>query len=448
MALSYLNLFDADAAWLFAHDLAGHRPAGGGHHQARQPVRRGGGAARWPRRTSRASTAIPARPSAASSRCPSRSTRPTVEAMVAAAQADLVIAPGYGPGAIEALLAKRKNTRVLEATAAGARRAPPPADHRWPVPAGAPPVPRPAGRLAGGHRAGAHRRRVGRRRAGVAGLRAREVERHRPGQGRRGLGIGAGQQNRVESGESPARRPPGGPPAAPAPATPSTPSPTASRPRPGPGSPSSSSLVAPSATRPTSPGPTSSASRWSSPANATSSTESHRTAGRRDRGHVPRRPRAAPSTRCGIVTRAGGGPRRRWVVRQGARGLRRRRLRRAGGRLAHPHVARPARPSSPTPSTVAWEATGESGLAVEVGSGIGTYTPLLVERFGAALAVELSMEMLPMRSPAEPGHQVRADASMLPLADGAATGRRDDQRLPLPGRGRPRCWPPAASSPG
>ena len=39
----------------------------------------------------------------------------TVERMVAAAQADVVIAPGYAPGAVEALAAKRKNTRILEA---------------------------------------------------------------------------------------------------------------------------------------------------------------------------------------------------------------------------------------------------------------------------------------------------------------------------------------------
>jgi phosphoribosylaminoimidazolecarboxamide formyltransferase / IMP cyclohydrolase len=42
---------------------------------------------------------------------------------VAAAQADVVIAPGYAPGSVEALAAKRKNTRVLEA--------PPPTRDRW-----------------------------------------------------------------------------------------------------------------------------------------------------------------------------------------------------------------------------------------------------------------------------------------------------------------------------
>src|SRR4029453_16861373 len=46
----------------------------------------------------------------------------TAERMVAAAQADLVIAPAYGPGTIDALKAKRKNTRLLEAPAPTADR--------------------------------------------------------------------------------------------------------------------------------------------------------------------------------------------------------------------------------------------------------------------------------------------------------------------------------------
>jgi hypothetical protein len=59
-----------------------------------------------------------------------------------------------------------------------------------------------------------------------------------------------------------------------------------------------------------------------------------------------------------------------------------------------------------------------AGLAVEIGSGIGTYTPMLAERWSGVLAVDLSFEML-WRSPAAPGWRVRADASALPLADGA-----------------------------
>lgn len=59
------------------------------------------------------------------------------------------------------------------------------------------------------------------------------------------------------------------------------------------------------------------------------------------------------------------------------------------------------------------------GTCVEVGSGIGTYTPLLAERFDAVLAVDLSIEML-RAAPATPGHRVRADASQLPVVDGSA----------------------------
>ena len=54
----------------------------------------------------------------------------TVERMVAGPQADLVIAPGYEPGAIEALQKRRKNTRILEAPAPGRRDARRPPDLR------------------------------------------------------------------------------------------------------------------------------------------------------------------------------------------------------------------------------------------------------------------------------------------------------------------------------
>lgn len=52
----------------------------------------------------------------------------TAEAMVAAAQADVVIAPGYAPAAIESLAARRQNTRILQASAhqAPAADQPPP----------------------------------------------------------------------------------------------------------------------------------------------------------------------------------------------------------------------------------------------------------------------------------------------------------------------------------
>jgi phosphoribosylaminoimidazolecarboxamide formyltransferase/IMP cyclohydrolase len=131
LALSYLNLYDADAAWLLAHDLAGTfgRPA-----------------ATIVKHANPCGVAVADTPAEAYQRafeCDERSAfggivavsevvdEATVERMVAAAQADLVIAPGYAPGAVEALAAKRKNTRVLEA-------APPTADawHLRPITGG------------------------------------------------------------------------------------------------------------------------------------------------------------------------------------------------------------------------------------------------------------------------------------------------------------------------
>jgi len=119
MALSYLNLFDADAAWALVHDL-GNRPAVAIIKHA-NPC----GAAVGDTLADAYQRAF---------ECDERSAfggivalnRPvdaaTVERMVAAAQADVVIAPSYEEGAIEALKAKRKNTRILSAPAPGTER--------------------------------------------------------------------------------------------------------------------------------------------------------------------------------------------------------------------------------------------------------------------------------------------------------------------------------------
>jgi phosphoribosylaminoimidazolecarboxamide formyltransferase/IMP cyclohydrolase len=112
LALSYLNLFDADAAWQLVHDL-GDKPAVAIIKHAN------------PCGAAVADTLADAYQRAFE--CDERSAfggivalnRPidhdTVERMVAAAQADLVIAPGYEDGVLEALIAKRKNTRLLSA---------------------------------------------------------------------------------------------------------------------------------------------------------------------------------------------------------------------------------------------------------------------------------------------------------------------------------------------
>ena len=103
LALSYLNYYDADAAWLLAHDL-GDRPACAIIKHANP-----------------CGVSVDDDLATAYARaleCDERSAfggivalnRPidaaTVELMVAGPQADVVIAPGYEPGAIEALQAR------------------------------------------------------------------------------------------------------------------------------------------------------------------------------------------------------------------------------------------------------------------------------------------------------------------------------------------------------
>jgi phosphoribosylaminoimidazolecarboxamide formyltransferase/IMP cyclohydrolase len=115
MALSYLNLFDADAAWLLAHDLeaATGKPAVAIIKHA-NPC----GAAVADVLGDAYQLAFDCDPRSAFGGIVALSDPvddATVEAMVAAAQADLVIAPDYGPGVIDALLKKRKNTRILKA---------------------------------------------------------------------------------------------------------------------------------------------------------------------------------------------------------------------------------------------------------------------------------------------------------------------------------------------
>jgi len=60
-----------------------------------------------------------------------------------------------------------------------------------------------------------------------------------------------------------------------------------------------------------------------------------------------------------------------------------------------------------------------AGPAVEVGSGIGTYSGLLAERFEKVVAIDLSRAMLQL-APAGPAHRVQADGAGLPLRDSSA----------------------------
>lgn len=59
------------------------------------------------------------------------------------------------------------------------------------------------------------------------------------------------------------------------------------------------------------------------------------------------------------------------------------------------------------------------GVGVEVGSGIGTYSSLLAQRFATVLAIDLSLAMLKL-APAGIAHRIQADAAMLPLRDWSA----------------------------
>jgi phosphoribosylaminoimidazolecarboxamide formyltransferase/IMP cyclohydrolase len=114
MELSYLNLYDAEAAWRLVHDL-GREPAVAIIKHANP-----------------CGVAVAADIATAyelAYECDDKSAfggivafnRPVTTAatdlMAANAQADVVIAPGYEPGTVDALVKKRRNTRILEAPA-------------------------------------------------------------------------------------------------------------------------------------------------------------------------------------------------------------------------------------------------------------------------------------------------------------------------------------------
>ena len=113
MALSYLNLYDADAAWTMVHDVGGERPAVAIIKHANP-------------------SGLSVQDDLASAyqhalECDERSAfggivalnrvvdDATAERIVAGPQADLIIAPGYADGVVDALRKKRRNTRVLSA---------------------------------------------------------------------------------------------------------------------------------------------------------------------------------------------------------------------------------------------------------------------------------------------------------------------------------------------
>ncbi len=122
MALSYLNLFDADAAWALVHDLGATGPLSGGHGNAP--------AAAIIKHANPCGAAVADDIATAYHRafeCDPMSAfggivalnRPVddalAEEMAANPKADVVVAPGYSLGALQRFAAKRKNMRVLEA---------------------------------------------------------------------------------------------------------------------------------------------------------------------------------------------------------------------------------------------------------------------------------------------------------------------------------------------
>ncbi|MXW60222.1 MAG: bifunctional phosphoribosylaminoimidazolecarboxamide formyltransferase/IMP cyclohydrolase [Acidimicrobiaceae bacterium] len=111
--LSYLNLFDADAAWRLAQELG---DLSSGCAVAIIKHANPCGAAVGPDLATAYQRAFECDPRSAFggivavNRIVEVS---TVAAMEAAAQADVIIAPGYADGVVERLIAKRRNTRIL-----------------------------------------------------------------------------------------------------------------------------------------------------------------------------------------------------------------------------------------------------------------------------------------------------------------------------------------------
>ncbi len=110
--LSYLNLFDADAAWRLANGL------GDGPSVAIIKHANPCGAAVGATLAEAYTNAFACDPRSAFGGIVALNEivdLDTVEAIEGAAQADLIIAPGYAEGVVERIRAKRKNTRILAA---------------------------------------------------------------------------------------------------------------------------------------------------------------------------------------------------------------------------------------------------------------------------------------------------------------------------------------------
>jgi phosphoribosylaminoimidazolecarboxamide formyltransferase/IMP cyclohydrolase len=123
MALSYLNLYDADAAWAMVHDIGAASVANGQHSQPCVAIIKHANPSGLSVNDDLATAyqhALEGDERSAFGGIVALNRvvdHETVERIVAGPQADLIIAPGYAEGVLDALRKKRKNTRVLSAPA-------------------------------------------------------------------------------------------------------------------------------------------------------------------------------------------------------------------------------------------------------------------------------------------------------------------------------------------
>jgi phosphoribosylaminoimidazolecarboxamide formyltransferase / IMP cyclohydrolase len=114
LALSYLNYYDTEAAWQLAHDLGGAPACAIIKHANPCGVAVAGDAA-VAYQHALDSDELSAFGGIVALNRPIDDA--TAERMVVGPQADVIVAPAYAPGTLDALVQKRKNTRLLEAPA-------------------------------------------------------------------------------------------------------------------------------------------------------------------------------------------------------------------------------------------------------------------------------------------------------------------------------------------
>jgi phosphoribosylaminoimidazolecarboxamide formyltransferase / IMP cyclohydrolase len=111
LALSYLNFYDADAAWRIVHDLGDRAACAIIKHANPCGAAVSGDLADAYQRALECDEQSAFGGVVAVNRPVDAA---TAQRMVSGPQADVVIAPGYADGTIDALIGKRKNTRLLE----------------------------------------------------------------------------------------------------------------------------------------------------------------------------------------------------------------------------------------------------------------------------------------------------------------------------------------------